>query len=55
MSGPQIGDTVALEAFGTVVEVRPNGDVVVDLDGYLSDGTVIRPGSAVRVVGGSSR
>ena len=51
----QRGDTVALEVFGTVVEVRANGDVVVDLDPYLLDGMVIRPGITVRVVGGSSR
>lgn len=55
MSGPQLGDTVAVEVFGTVVEVRPNGDVVVDLDAYLLDGKVIRSGITVHVVGGSSR
>jgi uncharacterized protein (AIM24 family) len=47
---PRVGDTVAVEAFGTVVEVRANGDVVVDLDHYLVDGRVVRPDAAVKVV-----
>lgn len=32
--GPRVGDEVATEVYGRVVEIRDNGDVVVDLSRY---------------------